>query len=238
MVRFKNRYLLIQLMPFVLEESGSGSSGAELGRKRRYIDVDEVAGSEHDKGHPVSPGTESIPANYQSASASASVNANASTSASVNASTCTSANTSANAKGSHSIPKLSINPASVVTFLKHELEVNFGVQGSATLSQSLTIKYTNSATGMIILRCPRDHLEKILTTVAWISYFPCAAEQPAAAAAVQDASQTSLRGGSVRCTWRVVHCAGTVKACQKAAIAFAKREGAPELVKKIQNNLE
>ena len=102
--------------------------------------------------------------------------------------------------------------------LKHELEVNFGLQGSASLALSLTAKYTNTATGMLILRCPRDLMERVLSTVAWCSSFP----------------QAGMEG--LKCTWRVIHCAGTIKATQRAAISFARKEGklTPELSKKLQ----
>lgn len=166
MVRFKNRYLLIQLLPF---QCGAREDEVMLKQKRRYIDDAGDGAKEEDS--PAKP-----------------------------------------------LPfPLSFDPASVVGMLRHELEVNFGIQGSAALSQSLTVKYTNTATGMIILRCPRDHVQRVLSTVAWISHFP-------QAQAVQ-----------VKCTWRVIHCSGTIKACQQAAIAFAKREGklTPELSKKL-----
>jgi RNase P/RNase MRP subunit POP5 len=177
MVRFKNRYLLIQLLPFQCPAAGEDKV-ISLRQKRRYIEdgAEVVVGVEDDKAVDDDSITKPLP-----------------------------------------LP-LSFDTASVVGMLRHELEVNFGIQGSAALSQSLTVKYTNTATGMIILRCPRDHVQRVLSTVAWISHFP------------------QSQAVHFKCTWRVIHCAGTIKACQQAAIAFAKREGklTPELSKKLK----
>ncbi len=182
MVRFKNRYLLIQLLPFHLKESDNQAFNS---KKRRYIDSEVGSVNVCDETDSTIPASYTVPDSPST--------------------TTTTTNT-----------KLSFDPASVIGMLRHELEVNFGLQGSAALSQSLTVKYTNTATGMVILRCARDHVQRLLSTVTWCSNFPQGVE-------------------GVKCTWRVVHCAGTIKSCQQAAIAFAKREGklTPELSKKL-----
>ena len=195
MVRFKNRYVLIQLIPFIESKCGVAVEDVK--------DVDNVEDVEMAETVEVG-----IKRRYSST---------------VDSNSCGSTNSPGSS--TESPLKLSFDLVSVSNYLKRELAVNFGAQGSASLSQPLVIKYTNSATGMIILRCPRDHLHRVCSTVAWMTHFP--AYSPAGAESLPP----------VRCTWRVIHCAGTIKACQQAAISFARREGklTPEISKKISN---
>ena len=59
---------------------------------------------------------------------------------------------------------------------------------------------------MIILRVPRDFHAQIWACLTLMTEWP--AENP------------TLTG--IKCTWRTIHCAGTIRSCQKAAITFAR----------------
>lgn len=65
---------------------------------------------------------------------------------------------------------------------------------------------------MIIVRVPRDFFQEIWTSVTLLTDFPT------------DTSTNTDNTSSLitRCTWRVVHCAGTIRSCQKSAISYSR----------------
>lgn len=153
MVRFKNRYFLVELVPFVLDNSNL-SSGASSKTNNRY------------HSNEISDKNDEILTNLPS-----------------------------------------ISSASASSFIRNSVTINYGQFANASLLQSLSVKYTNSSTRMLILRAPREFQSKIWASMTFISEWPAE-------------NLTSLP--SVKCTWRVVHCSGTIRSCQKAAILFAK----------------
>jgi RNase P/RNase MRP subunit POP5 len=97
-------------------------------------------------------------------------------------------------------------PAALAAALHQSVETNYGRQGAATLGSFLSIKYCNSATLMFILRVPREQATRVWHCLAWLTTWP-----------VSEASPEGLK-----CTWAVRHLAGTIRSCQKAAIAYAR----------------
>ena len=100
----------------------------------------------------------------------------------------------------------SFTSASVSACIRASLALNYGQFASSSLLQSLSVKYSNAATNTIILRVPRDFQSQIWASLAFITDWP--GEVPK---------------NHLKCTWRTVHCAGTIRSCQKAAIAFARQ---------------
>lgn len=145
MVRFKNRYFLLELIPFHLDEAEIANS--------RY----------HHKTESISDVVYNLP---------------------------------------------SFTSASVSTYIRNSVSINYGQFASSSLLQSLSVKYSNNSTNMVILRVPRDFHSEIWTSISFLTDWP--AENPSLAS-------------NIKCTWRAVHCAGTIRSCQKAAISFAKK---------------
>lgn len=109
---------------------------------------------------------------------------------------------------------LPFSAASVMNTLRGEMERNYGVMGGSGFTVGFSVKYTNTATRMIIIRCPRDWVARVQTCLALLCRFPLAPEKP---------ELESVAEGC-RCTWRLIKCTGTIKACQRAAISFARSE--------------
>lgn len=156
MVRFKNRYFLIELIPFTENNSESLTNS-------RYHSLQTVSKDNSNELHkPLA--DDKVP---------------------------------------------SFSSASVSNCVRKSVTLNFGTLASASLLQSLSVKYSNNSTRMIILRAPRDYSSQIWASLALLIEWP---------------SENLSLPSSLRCTWRVVHCAGTIRSCQKAAIAFAKKQ--------------
>lgn len=154
MVRFKNRYFLLELIPFEVEQVATDQQ--QTTKDLRY---------------------------HSSANSSSEA-----------------------AKTLVALPPFT--SASVSSCIRASLALNYGQFASSSLLQSLSVKYSNSTTNMIILRVPRDFQAQIWASLTFLTDWP--AENPAF-------------GNSFRCTWRTVHCAGTIRSCQKAAISFARQ---------------
>ena len=150
MVRFKNRYFLLELIPFEVDQA--------VGQNLKDL-------------------------RYHSES-----------------------NSTSEIKAPVSLP--SFTSASVSTCIRNSLALNYGQFASSSLLQSLSVKYSNAATNMVILRVPRDFQAEVWASLTFLTDWP--AENPAA-------------GNRLKCTWRAVHCAGTIRSCQKAAISFARQ---------------
>lgn len=146
MVRFKNRYFLLELIPFEVEQATEQTKAKDL----RYH------------------------------------------------------NSNTEAKTPLTLP--SFTSASVSSCIRASLALNYGQFASSSLLQSLSVKYSNSTTNMIILRVPRDFQAQIWASLTFLTDWP--AESPVV---------------GFKCTWRTVHCAGTIRSCQKAAISFARQ---------------
>lgn len=151
MVRFKNRYFLIELLPFKIDNE-SLTEGV-----KRYHNANKTSPCE-------------------------------------------------NICKNESLP--SFTSASVSSYIRSAVTINYGQFANSSLLQSLSVKYSNNSTNMVILRVPRDFHTQIWASLAFMTDWP--AENPALAE-------------NLKCTWRTVHCAGTIRSCQKAAISFARK---------------
>ena len=101
----------------------------------------------------------------------------------------------------------SFTSASVSSYIRSVVTLNYGQYANSSLLQSLSVKYSNSSTNMVILRVPRDFHSQIWAALTFMTDWP--AENPASTS-------------NIKCIWRSVHCAGTIRSCQKAAISFAR----------------
>ncbi|TEB19036.1 hypothetical protein C9890_0282 [Perkinsus sp. BL_2016] len=154
MVRFKNRYFLIELVPF-------------------YLDQESQYSATDDKRYPSVSAEESLKL---------------------------------------SLPAFDVLPsfsaASVSSCIRNSVTLNYGQYANSSLLQSLSVKYSNTATNMVILRVPRDFSPQTWAALTFLTDWP--SENP-----------SSAKG--LKCTWRSIHCAGTIRSCQKAAISFARK---------------
>lgn len=152
MVRFKNRYFLLELIPFRLDEEAEFSAHKRYHSDTKFVEEDLIASF------------------------------------------------------SDSLP--SFTPASISSCIRNSVTLNYGQYANSSLLQSLSVKYSNITTNMVILRVPRDFHSEIWTSLTLLTDWP--AENPASAK-------------NLKCTWKTVHCAGTIRSCQKAAISFARK---------------
>lgn len=150
MVRFKNRYFLVELVPFKIENENIGHGII------RYHNNNNGPNTESPKNEPLP----------------------------------------------------SFTSASVSSYIRSAVTLNYGQFANSSLLQSLSVKYSNGSTNMIILRVPRDFYAQIWASLTLMTEWP--AENPALA-------------DGIKCTWKTIHCAGTIRSCQKAAIAFARK---------------
>lgn len=151
MVRFKNRYFLIELLPFRIDENSDQKLSARYHfTENKNIEKDKLS-------------EEILP---------------------------------------------SFTAASIATCIRNAVTLNYGQYANSSLLQSLSVKYSNNSTNMIILRVPRDFQEQIWASLTFLTDWPAE-------------NQTSLN--NLKCTWRSVHCAGTIRSCQKAAISYARK---------------
>lgn len=212
MVRFKCRYLLVQLHSFDIGE-------AEVNPKRmRYTEkkMEKAYGMEL-KGEEID-GVDDLEEEKQ-----------------MNSESLEQSSESLD-ESSESLPhcaNLPFSAASVTATLKTEMERNYGIAGGSSFTLGFSVKYTNTATRMIIIRCPRDWVDRLQTSLALLSEFPVICEKPELQALAE----------RIKCTWRVVYCTGTIKACQRAAISFARTQIKEEklieeMAKKISLSLE
>lgn len=155
MVRFKNRYFLLELVPFRIDEESNISAKKRYHSDKAIFDVSEEVNC----------------AIYETF-----------------------------------LP--SFTPASVSSCIRNSITLNYGQYAGSSLLQSLSVKYSNTSTNMVILRVPRDFFSEIWISLAFLTEWP--AENP-------------LLSKNLKCTWRALHCAGTIRSCQKAAISYARK---------------
>eukprot|EP00128_Syssomonas_multiformis_P000469 Colp12_sorted_trinity150504_noHs@27779 len=78
----------------------------------------------------------------------------------------------------------------------------YGDYGLGCLIGSLSVKYFNVATGLVIVRCARDYHTVVASTISFT---------------------TSLKKRP--CALRTVHLGGTIESCQKAALKYSQERG-------------
>ena len=93
-----------------------------------------------------------------------------------------------------------VTPQAIGEAVRREIALNFGELGTARCTSSLNVKYYHAATGLVILRCARETARDVWCSVTSVSSL---ARTPA--------------------LLRVVHSAGTIRSCRKAAIEHSRR---------------
>lgn len=157
MVRFKNRYLLVELIPFKVNDDNvmqKPSKKARIGDLARDVEAQQTSAPEVTQDKAMA----------------------------------------------------SLHSSSVASLIRQSLESNFGVHAAACSAQSLSVKYCNAKTGMVLVRAARDQLPQVWSAVTFLTGIPGSSE------------------AHFRYTWRVVHVAGTMRSAQKFAIALATRK--------------
>merc|ERR1711879_212904 len=96
----------------------------------------------------------------------------------------------------------SISSENLKREVKHQIQLNFGDFGVGLIQATLQVKYWNHLTNLCIIRCARDYYKMVWAAVTMIS---------------------TLNQRSV--LFRLVHLGGSVRSCQKAAIAFPLKPG-------------
>lgn len=86
---------------------------------------------------------------------------------------------------------------SIAALIRTSITSNFGQVGASLTGQSLSVKYANASTGMVLVRTARELLHMVWVSVSLLTGVP-------------------MREG--RCIWRVVHVAGTIRSAQKNAM--------------------
>ena len=105
-----------------------------------------------------------------------------------------------------------LTASTAATYIRASIESNFGIHASATTSQSLSIKYCNPTTRLLLIRTARSDLGMIWASLTFLSGLPGAENE-------------------VKCGWKVIRVSGilywfyggecvigTIRSCQKAAI--------------------
>ncbi len=106
-------------------------------------------------------------------------------------------------------PKM--NAAAVAGHLRQGIAANFGQLGVALTSQSLSVKYCNSNTGLVIVRAPRDHVHMVWASITLLTTLP-------PPLSVQLAETSAPAASAKKAIWSVIHSAGTIRSAQKQAI--------------------
>lgn len=82
-----------------------------------------------------------------------------------------------------------LSTQSMVNLLRSSLSTNFGQHGAALASQSLSVKYCNANTGIVLVRCAREQLSMVWAALTF--------------------------AGGERKLMKVIHVSGTIKSAQK-----------------------
>lgn len=107
---------------------------------------------------------------------------------------------------------IKISSSLIAQFLRKQLEKFFGVEGSSACSLAFSVKYYNSTTESIILRCSRDD-ELLLRSCLVLC--------------------TNFAHIYKNCIWQVIRSSGSIRTCKKFAIKSIKKVIAPgsEIIK-------
>ena len=88
-----------------------------------------------------------------------------------------------------------VTPRSLLNVIREAILSLHGDYGLASVQQSLTVKYFNAVTRVLIVRCPRSNHKAVwsaLTIITSLSKLPCA--------------------------MRMLHVGGTIRSCQRALV--------------------
>lgn len=99
----------------------------------------------------------------------------------------------------------------IANHLRQSLQQNFGQVAMGQVGPTLSIKYANGQTGLMVVRAPREQVALVWAAITLMSGLPAdgAGRQP---------STSGPGGHPMRYSWRVMHVAGTIKSAQKSAI--------------------
>ena len=110
------------------------------------------------------------------------------------------------------IPLPDTSSSSIALFIRNAVERNFGVFGSSVNTLALSVKYCNNVTKIAIVRCAREHLSMVRTSMVLSTEWPSRSDSR---------TQRTVDTG-VKCIWRIRHVAGTIRSCQQAAINLSR----------------
>lgn len=80
-----------------------------------------------------------------------------------------------------------LTASQAAAYIRSSIELNFGTSAAARTHQSFSVKYANSATGLLIVRGARDDLSLVWASMTFL---------------------TGLPGSSVKAVWRAVGVSG------------------------------
>ena len=99
-----------------------------------------------------------------------------------------------------------LSSSSIYRDLRHSLLLNYGEFGYGVCSGSLQVKYCNSLTGLILVRCSRDDWQLVRQSIAMLREL--------------SGEQTKERVSVVS---KVVHVSGTIRRSQRVAVAYTRQ---------------
>jgi len=114
-------------------------------------------------------------------------------------------------------PYAAVTATNVAAYLRQGIQVNFGTVGAASTAQSLSVKYCNGSTGLMIIRTARDHFQMVWAALTLLNAFP---------PVVQYGSEQkpAVSSSGWKCIWAVKHVSGTIRTAQKQAIKLNMRK--------------
>jgi len=122
-----------------------------------------------------------------------------------------------------------INTYKVQEAINNVVEQIHGYDGLAKVSIGLKVKYLNDYTRMVMITCRRDHHQLLLSALPFVTSL--------------ELKQPDQKGYQpVSCFFNTLHCAGTIRCCQKKLIKlnlrkkeeFLKEAKSPEERKRIE----
>ena len=99
-----------------------------------------------------------------------------------------------------------LSSSSIYRDLRHSLLLNYGEFGYGVCSGSLQVKYCNSRTGLLLIRCSRDDWQLVRHALAMLREL--------------SGEQTKERASVVS---KVVHVSGTIRRSQRVAVAWTRQ---------------
>ena len=100
----------------------------------------------------------------------------------------------------------SLSSSSIYRDLRHSLLLNYGEFGYGVCSGSLQVKYCNSRTGLLLVRCSRDDWQLVRQSMAMLREL----------SGEQSKERTSVVS-------KVIHVSGTIRRSQKVAVAWTRQ---------------
>ena len=99
-----------------------------------------------------------------------------------------------------------ISSSSIYRDLRHSLLLNYGEFGYGVCSGSLQVKYCNTRTGLLLVRCSRDDWELVRQSLCMLREL--------------SGEHTKERVSVVS---KVIHVSGTIRRSQRVAVAYSRQ---------------